>query len=712
MRVLIFAIALHSFIARAADEIIFADFEGENYGEWKATGEAFGTGPARGTLSGQMYVEGYVGKGLVNSFLGGDKSVGTLTSPEFKIERKFISFLIGGGGFAGKTCMNLVIDGKTVRTATGPNTEPGGSERLELQGWDVNEFPGKTARLVIVDEATGGWGHICVDQIIFTDEKPKVIAAVASRSMTAEKKFLFLPVKTGGPKRRMTVKCENGEERKFEIELADAAPDWWAFLDISDWRGKTLTASADKLPWNSTALAAIEQGDELKGADDLYREPLRGQLRFSARRGWLNDPNGMFFFDGTYHLFFQHNPYGWSWGNMHWGHAVSRDMLHWEERAEVLYPDALGAMFSGSAVVDWKNTSGFGKDGVPPIVLIYTAAGSDGQCLAYSSDKGKSFAKFDGNPVVKKISAGNRDPKVFWHEPSQKWVMTLYVDGVNEAQKKVQTIHFLSSPNLKDWTVMSRVDGFFECPDFFELAVDGNPAQKKWVLTAASSDYMIGSFDGSKFTAETAKLKGQRGRGYYAAQTFSDIPAADGRRIQIGWLQTVTPGMAFNQAMSLPNELKLISTPDGPRLSWTPVKELETLREKSVKLGALTVRPGENPLKDFSAELMEIRAEFEPGEASEIGFKVRGVAVSYDSKKQELSVGGHKAAAPIRDGKQALIIFADRTALEVYASGGVCYVPFPVNLKAEEKSVEISVKGGEVKFLNLEEYGLKSIWGK
>ena len=317
-----------------------------------------------------------------------------------------------------------------------------------------------------------------------------------------------------------------------------------------------------------------------------YREPLRGQFHFSSRRGWNNDPNGLVFYDGEYHLFYQHNPYGWGWGNMHWGHAVSSDLVHWQELGDALAPDPLGPMFSGSAVVDWKNTSGFGKPGQPAQVLIYTAAGDPTvQCIAFSTD-GRNYAKFSGNPVVKQITGGNRDPKVIWHEPTQKWVMTLYVE-----QNRVHTIQFLSSPNLKDWTRMSHTDGFFECPDFFELPVDGDAANRKWVLTAASSEYMVGTFDGTTFTPETPKLPGHRGRGFYAAQTFSDIPSEDGRRIQIGWFQTETPGMPFNQSMTIPLELKLTATLEGPRLTWTPVKELASLRARSHRFDPVTLQP-------------------------------------------------------------------------------------------------------------------------
>ncbi|MHB1305705.1 MAG: GH32 C-terminal domain-containing protein [Limisphaerales bacterium] len=706
--------ALATASLQAADDLVIADFEGATYGDWTPTGEAFGPGPARGTLPGQMTVDGFKGKGLVNSFFQGDGATGTLTSPEFKLERPFIGFLIGGGKDAEKTCMHLLIDGRIVRTATGPNDQPGGREELASDSWDVSEFAGQTAVIRIVDQATGGWGHLNVDHLVQTDRKPPGWLTNATREFPAfDQRYLHLPIKTGAPKRAVTLLVEGRVTVKNDIELAPAAPDWWAPMDVSAWRGQNVALQVDRLPEDSSALSSIEPGDSLKGAEDLYGEPLRGQFHFSPRRGWNNDPNGLAFFKGEYHLFFQHNPYGWGWGNMHWGHAVSRDLVHWEELGDPLAPDEFGPMFSGSAVVDWNNTSGLGKDGQPPLVLIYTAAGNPAvQCLASSLD-GRHFTKFSGNPVLKQITGGNRDPKVIWHEPTQKWVMVLYVTRAGGAH----TVHFFNSPNLREWTQTGLTEGIansnylYECPDFFELPVDGDASQKKWVLLAANSEYAVGTFDGLTFRPEHSQLPGHRGRGFYAAQTFSDVPAADGRRIQIGWFQTETQGMPFNQSMTIPLELKLVGTSDGPRLTWTPVQELEALRDRTRELTPITLRPDSaSPLRGLRGELVELRAEFEPGDASEVTFTVRGASIVYDSVKQELVVNGHRAPAPLRQGKQRLTIFCDRTGLEIFASDGLTYVPMPFIPKAGELGIEVRATGGSARISALQVHHLKSAW--
>ncbi len=697
--------ALTTTSLRAADDVLIADFEGKDYGPWQTTGTAFGPGPAQGTLPNQMRVDGFNGKGLVNSFYGGDQSTGTLTSPPFRIERKFIKFLIGGGKDPQKTCMNLLIDGKTVRNATGPNDRPGGSETLEPGFWDVQEFSGQTAVIQIVDQATGGWGHINVDDIIQTDRKPAAMLINAVREITLEKPFLNLPVKNGNPKRQMSVLIQGQPPRHFEIELADAKPDWWAFMDIAPFKGSKATLEVDKLPENAAGLKAIDQSDTIKNSDTLYRETLRPQFHFSARRGWNNDPNGLVFYKGEYHLFFQHNPYGWGWGNMHWGHAVSPDLVHWKELSEALYPDEHGTMFSGSAIVDWHNTAGFQTGKEKALVCVFTAAGLPfTQGLAYSNDRGRTWTKYARNPVLPHQAAENRDPKVIWYAPEKKWVMALYLDKSDYA--------LFSSPDLKSWQKMSGVTlpGASECPEFFEIGLDNSKRNTRWVFYGGNGRYLIGKFDGQTFTPESGPLTLHHGNCWYASQTYNDIPPADGRRILIPWGQMATPGMPFNQMMGVPVELTLRTTEEGPRLLANPVKEYSTLRRKPHTLKAQPLNPGQNPLAAAKGELLDVTAELIPAEAAEVGFNLRGVTVSYDAKKQELSCRDQKAPLKPLEGKLRLRVMVDRTSIEIFGNDGRLYMSVGVIIPQDNHSLEVYAKGGTARIQSLRAYELNSAW--
>ncbi|MGC3958526.1 MAG: glycoside hydrolase family 32 protein [Verrucomicrobiota bacterium] len=351
-----------------------------------------------------------------------------------------------------------------------------------------------------------------------------------TRTIKVQDDYLNLPVKNGAPKRRMSLWVDGKAEREFDIELADDQPDWWAFLDATPFKGKTVTLKVNKLPEDSAALSAVEQAAQPKAQQDLYQESLRPQFHFSSRRGWLNDPNGLVYYQGEYHLFYQHNPYGWGWGNMHWGHAVSKDLVHWEELPVALYPDEHGTMFSGSAVVDWNNTTGFQTGEEKPLVAMFTAAGKPfTQGIAFSNDRGRTWTKYKNNPVLPHIAAENRDPKVVWYAPGKKWVMALYLDKSDYA--------LFSSPDLKRWQKLSDVTlpGDSECPDFFEIAVAGDPLNSRWVFYGANGMYLVGKFDGTTFTPETKPLALQHGNTWYASQTYSDIPTVDGRRILVPW---------------------------------------------------------------------------------------------------------------------------------------------------------------------------------
>ncbi len=685
--------------AERQQDIVLADFEADSYGEWQVTGTAFGRRPARGTLPNQMPVSGYEGRGLVNSFYDGDDSIGTLTSPEFAVERKFISFLVGGGRYPGRTCINLLVGGRIARSATGPNNRPGGSERLNWHVWDVSEFVGQKAQIEIVDRQTGGWGHITVDHIVMSDERASLDQ---SREFVVSKRYLNLPVTNGSAMRRMRVVVGDEVVREFEIELAEGEPDFWVFMDLTAFMGKTVTIQVDNLPRYSRGLRLVGQADEIRGTQDLYREKHRPGFHFTPQRGWNNDSNGLVFFKGEWHLYYQHNPYGIKWGNMHWGHAVSEDLVHWRELPIALYPQQVGDWcFSGSAVVDVNDTGGFRTGEEPAIVVAYTSTGR-GECIAYSNDRGRTFTEFEGNPVVRHEG---RDPRLLWYGPGGHWVMALY----HEVEGK-RTIAFYTSEDLKTWEYRSLIDAFYECPELFELAVDGDAGNRKWVLHAADGDYMVGAFDGRAFTPESGKHRFSHGNCFYASQTYSNVPAEDGRRIQIAWGRVEMPGMPFNQMMLFPVELTLRTTGEGVRMFARPVREIERLHERSRSWEDITVPMGRSPIPGVEGELFHIRATLRTDGVEKLGFAVRGTEVAYDVGEQRLGCLDKTAPVSPVEGVVRLELLVDRTSIEIFAGDGRVYMPMGAILPEDNRSLHILAQGGPVKVQSLEVHYLRSIW--
>lgn len=671
------------------DALIIADFEGDDYAGWIATGDAFGPRPARGTLAGQMHVDGFLGLGLVNSFLGGDAAAGTLTSPPFEIRRKTINLLVGGGKFSGETCVDLLVDGRVVRSATGPNGRPGGSERLGWASWDVAEFAGKSATIRVVDARGGSWGHINVDHIVQSDRRLQ--PEPARRDLVVSSRYLHLPVKNGAAKRRLKLLVDGRTIREFEIELADGPPDFLAFADLAEFRGRPLVIEADPVPPGSTDLSMIAQAETPPDPEGLYRERLRPRFHFTSRRGWLNDPNGLVYHEGEYHLFYQHNPYGWDWGNMHWGHAVSPDLVRWTELPIAIYPRRFGDWaFSGSAVVD--------KGG---LIAAFTSTGR-GECIATSADRGRTWAEVPGNPI---LAHEGRDPKIIWHEPTKRWVMVVYDEAPG---RKSIALH--ASPDLKSWTYLSRVDDFFECPDLFELPVDGDPARTRWVLHAADGLYVIGTFDGEEFRKESGKHRLWSGN-FYAAQSFSDMP--DGRRVQVGWARGVTfPGMPFNQQMTVPVELTLRTTPEGVRMFAEPVREVASLVRKTHRVPARGIVGTEPPMPGISVDAVAIRLEIEPGSATMSGLLVRGTRVAYDAKSREVRCGDVVAHLDPIDGRIALQILVDRGSIEVFGNGGRVALSVGVIPPDGERSLRLFAEGGTSRLRSLQVDELGAIWGR
>ncbi len=703
---------LASSIAAAADraDLLVADFEGDAYPlGWTTTGTAFGKGPAKGALPGQMAVSGFQGKGLANSFLGGDDATGTLTSAEFKLEHKYLNFLIGGGKNDGKTCINLLVAGKLVRTATGPNDKPGGTEHLDWHTWDLTDLAGKTATIQIVDEQKGGWGHINVDHIVQSDKKKQAEPFTAEFAIA--KRYLHLPVKTGSPMRRMKFTVGKETVREFDIELdTSAKPQFWAFADVEAFKGKKLIVEV-MLPADSL-IPGFGESDDVPDAEKVYREKHRPLFHYTSRFGWLNDPNGLVYHDKEWHLFYQHNPFGVNWGNMHWGHAVSPDLVRWKELGIGLYPKKYGDMaFSGSAIVDKNNTSGWGTKDKPPLVLAFTST-ARGECIAYSNDKGRTWTEYDKNPVLK--HAG-RDPKLVWYEKGKHWVMAVY----DEFQGK-QWIAFHTSPDLKTWTFASRIEGFFECPDLFEM-VAGKEA--KWVLYGADAKYLIGDFDGKEFKPDFKEKKQLWYGNFYAAQTFDNAS----RRVQIGWSNGVTfPGMPFNQQMTVPVELKLENSKDGQRLTALPVTELRKLHGGGMlsrdstyftshpeNKEGVPLSPFQSPQANFSlGEAFDIECEFDTTSATELGLKLRGTSITYDVKKGVLTCKNVSVPYKVEGNELRLRVLVDRGSIEVFADGGRTAIS--VAALPAEKSAELEVlgTGGDVKMKVLSVQRMKSAWEK
>jgi protein-L-isoaspartate(D-aspartate) O-methyltransferase len=448
--------------------------------------------------------------------------------------------------------------------------------------------------------------------------------------------------------------------------------------------------------------------------DSLYNETHRPQFHFTPKKNWTNDPNGLVYYRGEYHLFFQHNPKGIKWGNMTWGHAISPDLVHWEELAPAIEPDELGTIFSGSAVVDWKNTAGFQTGDENVLVAIYTSAGAHvsplkpfTQSIACSNDRGRTWIKYEGNPVLGNIKGSNRDPKVIWHEPTEKWVMALFIDGNDYV--------LFGSPDLKRWEHLSDIHfpGTSECPDIFELPVDGDPDDTRWVFWGANGSYLIGTFDGVTFKRESDVLQAELGANGYAAQTYSDIPQEDGRRIQISWMNGGKyPAMPFNQQMSFPVELTLRTFPEGIRVCRQPIMEIECLHDRVQTWEDCPLMAGQNLIPETDCELFDIRAEIEPGDTDVFGLFVRGLDLRYNVNDRTITFLGKTAILEPVDGRIALRLLIDRTSLEVFGNRGKVSMSFCFLPEAADHNLEVYTQGGTANVVSLTVHELRSAFAR
>jgi sucrose-6-phosphate hydrolase SacC (GH32 family) len=579
-----------------------------SYGDWRATGAAFANGPISSQGARQLGIDNGVGP-VVTSKLLGDGPIGILTSPVFRIGRKYIAFRISGGRYERDNCLNLVVHGKIVRSATGWN-----NDRLMPQSWDVSRWRGQEAQIQVVDRASGDWGHINVDRIVQTD---------------------------------------NPEQPPFVTE-------------------------------------------------PLYRETLRPQFHFSARQwtishlnprereeGWINDLNGLIYYDGEYHLFAQR------W-NKCWLHAVSRDLVHWTELEPAFWEEELeSGCQSGTCVVDYQNTSGLAADKAhPAMIAFWSGADNRRQCISYSLDHGRTWKHYEKNPIM---IYPERDPKVFWYAPGKHWVMVMYGDG---------QYHIFTSPNLLDWKDEHHpIPDSFECPDFFELPLDGDPAKKKWVLIQGNGNYSIGNFDGMEFKEETPRFACDVGPNFYATQSWANVETGDGRRVQAAWMRGSNfPEMPFNQQISFPCELTLRTTPNGPRIFREPIKEIASLHHREDSWSNFTLGKDQSLPLEPAGRLYHIKAEVSIPEGARLTFNVRGVPVvlTHDS----LSNGTDPARS--QGEIKSIELLIDRTSIEAFANRGeISSTRFVL---PRETGISVHAEGGDVLIRSLSVYALNSAW--
>ncbi|MCI7579082.1 MAG: GH32 C-terminal domain-containing protein [Prevotella sp.] len=417
-----------------------------------------------------------------------------------------------------------------------------------------------------------------------------------------EGRYLWLPIQESAPEGKLQVIVSNVAQMEQNVRFAREKVDYYVALDMQPWLGaKGLSVVIQNVPKASVCFSKIKQNDDKQYM--LIPETYRPSYHHAPERGWMNDPNGLFFKDGVWHLYYQYNPYGSIWGNMHWAHSISTDLVHWQQQPVALAPDAWGTMFSGSCVVDHNNTAGFGKDA---IISMYTSSrptpfGGDvqAQCIAYSNDGGKTFTKYVGNPVITDEKKDFRDPHVFWNEEAGFWNMILAAG---------QEMQIYSSANLKDWKYESSFGheygnhgGVWECPDLMKMNVKGTN-KDKWMLICninpggpfggSATQYFIGQFDGHKFTCEDEPSETKwmdYGKDHYATVTFDNAP--EGRRCAIAWMSNwqyanQVPTKQFRSANSIVRDLGLFEYKGETYCSVLPAKEMTAAR--GAKVGAPT----------------------------------------------------------------------------------------------------------------------------
>lgn len=519
------------------------------------------------------------------------------------------------------------------------------------------------------------------------------------------KKFLHLPVQDDAPEGKVNIVINNKGQfaQSMNVRLAREKIDSYVPLDLSAYVDQNVSIDIAGMPSSSLCWKELKMSDSF---DMTNKEKFRPVYHHTPAYGWMNDPNGMFYKDGVYHLYFQWNPYGSVWANMHWGHSTSTDLMHWNFEGCAIVPDAWGAIFSGSCVVDHNNTAGFGKGAV---VAFYTSAKAtpwgdvQSQSMAYSLDNGKTFTKYEGNPILTSSEKDFRDPKVFWYAPGKHWVMILAVG---------QHMEIYSSVNLKEWKKESEFGamqgahgGVWECPDLVEIPVEGT-REKKWVLICnlnpggpfggSAAQYFVGSFDGKKFVNESSTQTKWMdwGKDNYATVTWNNAP--DGRCIALGWMSNWqyannVPTRQYRSANTLARDLTLYREGQELYLKSTPSSEVKKARGKKVSIPSFKVSEKHEMVNLFEEKqgAYEVEIVIQNAGASKIAFsllndKGEKVSMYYDLNRKQFVMDRSESGkvdfskdfpavtvAPVNVDKElTLRLFVDRSSIEAFGEDG------------------------------------------
>lgn len=486
-----------------------------------------------------------------------------------------------------------------------------------------------------------------------------------------KRKYLVLPINNKTVKKRLDFYLDGRLVYDIDTHIDMISPKYYSYINVERFVGKQVDIKIfPEIDFNFTQIENIPNLN-------LYNEAYRPKVHFTAKYGWINDPNGLVYANGIYHMFFQHNPAGTEWGNMHWGHAISTDLLHWQELDEALYPDELGTMFSGSAIVDIENKADLKENENDVILLFYTAAGNTSklsnekpftQCLAYSSDNGKTFKKYDKNPIIPHIIGGNRDPKVIYSKELEKYILALYADG--------HTYMLFVSDNLLDWNKLEEIElkEDAECPDFYPLPLNDNPNIIKWVFTGASDTYIIGSMKKGRFVGEQAAKSYQYGNKIsYAAQTFSDTDEQK-RRIKIAWNRMEIPDSSFNSQMGFPSELFLSKFDDEIYLCGKPIDEIKQLYKKTTEYFNISLIE-DKPFKEYlnkKAYDISIDASFK--DINDFTIDIFGIKIKCNLQDNSITCIDKTAPLSLRKDKINLRFIVDTAGIELYIDDGLYYV--------------------------------------